>query len=203
MRPPVLAQALIAAAAPSGEYDVVAGDLHEEYLHLARRHGVKAANRWYWAQTLRSIPPLLSYFRSNGPASRRAGVALISLAVLAAMLVAITAVESAVQRLFDVHRIPEYAWICFDYAGAGAFGALLARLVRVDGLRVVFLAALFLVLCFVVPALAGNPHSQAPLAAWAVLLGVIPAMCFGAGCYQAVSRGVTYARFSRPERKLG
>jgi branched-subunit amino acid transport protein len=115
-------------------------------------------------------------------------VALISLAVLVAMLAVTTAIGMLFRTLFDVHRIPDYVWVCVDYADAVVFGAILAWLVRTDGLRVAFFASLFLVVCFVAPALAGNPGSQAPPAGWILLFGAIPTMCFGAGLYQAVSR---------------
>ena len=189
MRPPAFAEALLAAVAPTNDYEVVAGDLHEEYLRILHLSGTKAANRWYWAQALFSIPSLLSYSRSNNAAMRRVTVALISLAVLVAMLLVPTAIEMATETLFGgVDRIPNFVWLCIYNTDAVVFGAILARLVRSDGLRVAFHAALFLVLCFVVPALAGHPGSQAPLAAWIQLLAVIPAMCVGAGLYQVVGR---------------
>lgn len=187
MNPPVLAEALIAAVAPRCDYESVSGDLHEEYLRVLSLRGAGAANRWYWAQALLSLPSLLSYSRTNRSALDRIGVTLIALAVLVTMLVVLTLLQVASQALFgSVHQIPDWMWLCIDYADAAAFGAVLAGLVRTDGLRVAFLASLFLVLCFVIPAVAGNPHSQAPVAAWIVLCGVIPAMCLGAGLYQAI-----------------
>jgi hypothetical protein len=186
MKPPVVAQGILAAAAPTSEYQIIAGDLHEEYLRVVSSSGTKAANRWYWSQILLSIPWLISYSRSKRSTLRRTSVALISLAVLFAMLLVTTLIGMVLRSLFGgIDRIPEYVWICVDYADAVAFGAVLARLVRTDGLRAAFFASLFLVLCFVIPALAGNPHSQAPLSAWIVLWGTIPTMCLGAGLYQA------------------
>lgn len=192
MKPPVVAHALIAAIAPARDYEIVAGDLHEEYLRIADDRGTTAANRWYWAQTLLSIPSLLSYSRSNPPVLRRISVALIALAVLIAMFAVIAVIDTAVQALFgSMDRFPDWVWFCINYADAIAFGAILAWLVRSDGVRVSFFAALFLVLCFVVPALAGHPGSALSLPAWIMLLTVIPAMCIGAGLYQAVRRRAT------------
>lgn len=188
MRPPLLAQALVAAAAPSGEYEIIAGDLHEEYLRIGYSSGAKAANRWYWAQTLLSIPSLLSYSTSNRSAPRQIGVALIALAVLFTMLVVITAIETVLRSLLGFHHIPDYVWICIYNADAMVFGAVLAWLVRCDGLRVTFWASAFLVLCFVVPAVAGNPDSQAPLPAWIQLFAVVPVMSFGAAFCQIIKR---------------
>jgi hypothetical protein len=194
MRPPVLAQALIAAAAPTSDYEIVAGDLHEEYVRIMHLRGRKAANRWYWAQAVLSIPSLLSYSRSNRSALRRIGVALIAFAVLVGMLGVIMLIQVIDQMLFGpLDRSPEWVWFCVNYADAALFGAILAWLVRRDGLRVAFWASLFLVLCFVVPALAGHPGSQAPLEAWIQLAGAIPAMCIGAGLYQTVRRRIDSA----------
>jgi len=187
MTPPALAQALLAAAAPASDYESIAGDLHEEHARIVSLHGAPAAHRWYWRQTLRSLPALLSYSRSNASLRRRIGVALISLAVLAAMLVVSTVIGVVLRGLFGVDRMPEYVSVFIVYAHTIAFGAILARLVRTDGVRVAFFASLFLVACFVIPALAGNPHSQAPADAWSVLCGAIPTMCLGAAFYQAAT----------------
>lgn len=188
MRPPVLAEALVAAVANSSDYEIVAGDLHEEYVRIRYLSGAKAANRWYWAQTVLSIPSLLSYSRSNGSVLRQIGVALIVLAVLFTMLVVITVIEAVFQTFFGFHHIPGYVWPCINYADALVFGAILSWLVRTDGLRVTLCASVFLVLCFVIPAVAGNPGSQASLSTWLQLLAVVPVMCVGAVIDQAVRR---------------
>ena len=186
MRPPVLAEAFIAAAAPSGDYEIVAGDLHEEYVRIRHLSGAKAANRWYWVQTLLSMPPLLSYSRSNGSGFREIGVALIALAVLVTMLVVMTVLEAVLRTLFGFQNIPGYVWFFIKYADALGFGAILSWLVRNNGLRVTFSASVFLVLCFVIPAVAGNPGSQAPLSTWLQLLAAVPVMCIGAVIYQVM-----------------
>lgn len=188
MKPPFLAEALLAAAAPAHDYEIVAGDLHEEYLRILHARGAKAATRWYWSQTLLSLPSLLSYSRSKKSALRSAGVALIALAVLVAMIVAVTIIDAASTTPFGLGPAPEWVWFCLNSASAMFFGAVLALLVRSDGPRVAFFASTFLVLCFVVPALAGHPGSQAPVTAWIQLFAAIPAMCLGAGLYQIVRR---------------
>jgi putative ABC transport system permease protein len=38
------------------------GDLDELYAHFCVERGVRKANRWYWRQALRSIPPLIHHF---------------------------------------------------------------------------------------------------------------------------------------------
>lgn len=183
MSPPALAQALVAAVAPMNDYEIIAGDLHEEYLRIVHLSGAKTANRWYWAQALLSIPSLLSYSRSSKSALPGIGVALIALTVLLAMFGVALVIDTVFQGSLD--RLPIWMWFCLNWTDAVIFGAILARLVRANGPRVAFCAAAFLVLCFVAPALAGNPHSQAPFLAWILLFGIIPAMCLGAGLYQA------------------
>ncbi len=190
MRPPPLAQALVAAASPEGDYEIVAGDLHEEYLRVMSLRGAKAANRWYWAQTVLSLPSLLSYSRSNESPLRRIGVALIAFGVLLAMVL----IDTVVQNVFRLDCGILWVGFCVHWTTALVFGAILARFLRTDSLRVAFWAALFLVLCFVIPALAGHPGSQAPLTAWIALVGAIPAMCIGAAIYQAIRRGINTAR---------
>ncbi len=196
MRPPTFAQALLAAVAPTHDYEIVAGDLHEEYLGILRSRGVKAANRWYWAQIFLSIPSLVSYSRSRTSALGQISAVLISLSVLFAMLVVITVIETA----FQSQRIPHYVWVCANYADAAVFGSILARLVGTDGLRVTFSASVFLVLCFVIPALGGHPGSEAPLSSWVMLLGAVPAMCTGAALSQFVRRSVDSSK-QTPFRK--
>lgn len=186
MRPPALAEALVAAASPSRDYDVIAGDLYEEYCRIASLNGSSLANRWYWTQTLLSLPSLLSYSRSERSVPDAIRIALIALAVLVAMLAVITAIEIVLQAMFGGAAITRYVSVCINDGGALVFGAILAGTVRTDGPRVAFFTSLFLVLCFVIPALTGNPHSQAPAAAWIELCAAVPAMCLGAAVYQAV-----------------
>jgi len=191
VRPPALAQALVAAAAPESDYEIVAGDLHEEYLRILSLRGAKAANRWYWAQTLRSIPSLLSYSKSNRSALRHIGVAFTALAGLVAMSAVLMTLDSV---FGNGDQLACWVWFCINYANAVVFGAILGWLVRTDGLRVTFFASVFLVLCFVIPAVAGHPGSQAPLLSWLVLLGAVPVMCIGAGISQAIIRRIDSAR---------
>ncbi len=191
MRPPALAQALVAAAAPAGDYEIIAGDLHEEYVRIMNSSGAKAANRWYWAQTLRSIPSLLSYSKSNRSALRQIGVACTALAVLVTMSAVLMTLDSV---FGNGDQLACWVWFCINYTNAVVFGAILGWLVGADGLRVTFFASVFLVLCFVVPAIAGHPGSQAPLSSWLVLLGAVPVMCIGAGVSQVIRRSIDSAR---------
>ncbi|HVA34258.1 MAG TPA: permease prefix domain 2-containing transporter [Candidatus Baltobacteraceae bacterium] len=178
MRPPIIAEALVAATAPAADFESIAGDLHEQYLCYVRQSGTKDANRWYWAQVLVSMPWLLSYSRSDRSPLRNVAVMLTTLAVLVAMLLATIPIDAALHVLFG--RYPLWALFAADWGDAAAFGAVLALIVGNGGVKVAFYAASFLVLAYLVPALLGFPSSQAPLAAWILLFGAIPAMCAGA-----------------------
>lgn len=53
LKPPALAEWLAGRAAPGPDWrDVSAGDLHEEFLAVARLEGPRRARRWYWRQSL-------------------------------------------------------------------------------------------------------------------------------------------------------
>ena len=189
MKPPVLAEMLLALVAPPNDYESVAGDLCEEYLERARSAGAAAANRWYWSQVLRSIPSLLSYSRAYRSALQAAGVALLAIVVLAAMLLATVPINALLQAAFgDPARWPLWVSFSADWTDAAVFGALLGMLVRSGGVRVAFGAASLLVLAFAVPALLGFPSSQAPFFAWVLLGGAVPAMCAGATLGQMLVR---------------
>lgn len=191
MRPPLLAEMLVAMTAPPNDYESVAGDLHEEYMRHAASSGAKRANRWYWSQVLRSAPSLLRYSRVRRSVLQTAAIVLTVLVVLAAMLLATVPINAVLQAILgDPDRWPLPVWFGADWVDAAVFGALLALIVRNGGVRLAFWAAMLLVLAFAVPALLGFPSSQAPLAAWILLGGAVPAMCAGACLFQvAVRRG--------------
>lgn len=202
MRPPVVAEALIAAVAPPNDYESVAGDLHEEYVRYVCLSSTRAANRWYWSQALLSVPSLLSYSRTHRSALRAVGVGLTVVAVLIAMLLATVPINILLQAIFgSLARCPLPVWFCADWIDAGVFGAILALVVRSGGVRLAFWAALLLVLSYSVPALLGFPSSQAPLLGWVLLTGTVPAMCAGAGLYQVAIRRKLYRESSDAYRK--
>jgi hypothetical protein len=191
MRPPVVAEALVAAVAPLNDYESIAGDLHEEYLRYARVGSRRAANRWYWSQVLLSIPSMLSYSRAHRSALHAIGIGITAVGVLIAMLLATVPIDALLDAIFGSAHWPPTVSFCAYWTDAVVFGAVLALLVRSGGIRLAFYAALLLVLAFAVPALLGFPSSQAPFPAWILLGGVIPAMCAGAALYQvAVRRGI-------------
>ncbi|MEM6647153.1 MAG: permease prefix domain 2-containing transporter, partial [Bacteroidota bacterium] len=57
-RPPRLATWLLSHFRPRGDLDLLLGDLHEEFDDILHRSGRTEARRWYWRQTLRSLPNL-------------------------------------------------------------------------------------------------------------------------------------------------
>lgn len=48
----------IALFTTTSEADAIVGDLHEERLAIAARHGERVANGWYWRQVLRTVAQL-------------------------------------------------------------------------------------------------------------------------------------------------
>ncbi len=189
MRPPGVAEALLAAIAPPNDYESIAGDLQEEYSRRVRSYDSSAANRWYWSQVMLSTPSLLSYSRTRRSALGAVGIGLTAIAILVAMLLATVPINAFLQAIFgSLERCPGWLAFCAYWFDAVVFGAVLALIVRGGAVRLAFWAAMLLVLAFAVPALLGFPSSQAPLSAWILLGGAVPAMCAGAGIYQAIVR---------------
>jgi len=187
MKPPILAEMLIAATVPQADYASVAGDLHEEFIRRARDGDVPSANRWYWAQAVRSLPSFLSYSRAPRSLIRSIGIAFTVIVLLVAMLLATIPINALLGVIFgSLLRCPPFVAVAAYWMDAVVFGALLALVVRGASVRLAFFGSVFLVLCYAIPALSGFPASQAPLAGWVLLCSVIPAMCGGAGVGQVL-----------------
>lgn len=60
MRPPRVAEWLVTRSSGAIDRDALAGDLHEEFVALARERGRTRAWLWYWSQVLRSLVPNLT-----------------------------------------------------------------------------------------------------------------------------------------------
>jgi hypothetical protein len=73
--PPRGAAWLLSLFANAEEFDLILGDLSEEFSQLASKSGIPGARRWYWRQTLKTLPHLaVSAFRV-APWSTSAAVA--------------------------------------------------------------------------------------------------------------------------------
>jgi len=57
--PPAILRALLLACAGDGHGELIAGDLHEEFLYLCEERGDGVGRRWYASQVVRSLPELL------------------------------------------------------------------------------------------------------------------------------------------------
>ena len=67
LTPPRLAEWLARRAAPGPDWrDVSAGDLHEEFLAVARAVGTRRARRWYWRQALGLVGEMLGRVTRTG-----------------------------------------------------------------------------------------------------------------------------------------
>lgn len=185
MTPPIIAHALIAAAAPPSDYDVIAGDLHEEYLRRVQAHGVEHANRWYWSQALRSIPTLLSYSRAPRSFTSTMSSYGAVVAILFGMLFAKDFIDELVHRSQPLLSSTAYFFI--DWAIAAIFGLILAMVLNRGGVRVALGASIFMLLAFALPIVIGV-SPRLPIGVWILLLGAIPAMALGAGTLQVIRR---------------
>ncbi len=186
MKPPLLAQALLAATCPPTDYDSVAGDLHEEYERRTASLGAAAANCWYWSQTLRSIPSLLSYSRGATTVSAAAATTSIVIAVLLGMLAFKDVIDRVLDASYGGHpHIAHWLYFTIDWAIAAVSGLVLAFAVRRHGVRLTLLASLALLAAFAIPIAIGvSPRLSLP--AWVLLAGAVPAMCLGASAYQVL-----------------
>jgi len=57
--PPKTAEFLIYIIAPNKAIEPMLGDLHEEFLEISCKHGLRFARFWYWKQVLSSIIPII------------------------------------------------------------------------------------------------------------------------------------------------
>ena len=99
--PPASAQRLLQAVLPQLMADALLGDLAEHFQQLAAQCGTAQARRWYWQETLLSLPHLTLYALEigelrrvsvTGPTSDRQpmwGIALSLLFLLPALLLVI------------------------------------------------------------------------------------------------------------------
>jgi hypothetical protein len=74
VRPPSVAAWLVNLFTPAKESESIAGDLIEEFSHLASKSGVSAAGRWYWRQTGKTIAHLFAAGFRTAPWSTAATV---------------------------------------------------------------------------------------------------------------------------------
>lgn len=94
-QPPRIAASLIKLFSQAKETDSVLGDLSEEFSDLAMQSGAGRARRWYWRQTLKTLPHMLG-------SAYRVSPWLITAAVVGGFLLS---------RL--IGRLPEFAIFSF------------------------------------------------------------------------------------------
>ncbi len=69
--PPLLAERVFALLVRDPDWrDAILGDLREEFVYMARRHGLPSARRWYWTQAM-SIAAYRAVARVTGPRRSR------------------------------------------------------------------------------------------------------------------------------------
>lgn len=67
VEPPRIAVWLISLLAVADEAESILGDLLEEFSVLAPKSGVPAARRWYWRQTIKTVPRLAGLALRSAP----------------------------------------------------------------------------------------------------------------------------------------
>lgn len=188
---PRLAQALVSAATPPADFESVLGDLCEEYAQRRDAMGVRAADRWYWSQAIRSLPFLLSYSRDRSSFVSTLVTCAAVLLGLLAMLVCNELIDDALMlavpqlgNLGGWHVVPFFivGWLL-----AAAFGGLIAMALRSRALRAPLAAALGFLALIAVPIALGF-SSQLSVTTWILVIGAVPAMIVGAALLRIVSR---------------
>jgi hypothetical protein len=190
--PPVVARLLVVAVAPPRDYESIAGDLHEEYVQRVDAGGRVAADRWYWSQTIRSIPSLLSYSRVRGSFMTIVATVVVFLVFMLAMVLCASLVlgeflQYAYSRWGGSALAWSWAGVFGAWIVAAMFGGILSAILRGHGHRLTIAAAIVLALAFIVPPLLGQSAPLDPWQ-WLLLLGAVPAIGVGATTFQLIRR---------------
>ncbi len=190
MNPPLVPRLIITAIVAPADYESVLGDLHEEYTWRAARGGRAEAHRWYWSQSLRSVPSLLSYSRAGRSPVTAARTVVVAGITVFVMVLCDDFVSETLSRVFACTSVEAFcAWpfIVSAWAVAALFGAILSSFVRSQSVRPTLFASLALVASVAIPTAFGY-SSPLPLVEWFLLLSVIPVMGVGSAIYQIVRR---------------
>jgi hypothetical protein len=193
-----LARALVLSTTPPRDYESVAGDLYEEYMLRVTSVGHADADRWYWSQAIRSVPPLITYSRAPYSfAANAANVAIVA-GVFLAMIFCAEVIADAIDAAYQaagVHAIGSgtmlmvrpLPYVLAAYADATIFGMLLAATLRSEGHRIMLVAGIVFSALFIIPPYLGASSPLRP-EQWLVILGAIPAMGVGATSYRFARR---------------
>lgn len=179
MNAPLLPRLLLAATVPAADSESVLGDLNEEYMERRGRSSRGDADSWYWSQTLRSIPALLSYSRNDVAWQSRAVTAVIVVAVLVGMLFAKDLLDRSLDALRPNGSLPAALYFGIDWGIAALFGGFLATIVRYHPVRLAMISSAVLAAAIAAPGVL-DAAPLLTLPAWILLLGAIPAMSLGA-----------------------
>jgi hypothetical protein len=171
MNPPLIARGIVAAVAPPPDYDGVIGDLQEEFVQRAQREGVQEAERWYWSQTMRSIPALLSYTRERSSPSDVLVIPIFILLMIVALLTTNEVLDNIIHSIFRMSSAG-VTWPSFvaGWLDAAAFGCIVAAVHTAKGIRLVLACAVSLIAFIALPILFGTSATLS-FTAWMLILG--------------------------------
>ncbi|HVE77551.1 MAG TPA: permease prefix domain 2-containing transporter [Gemmatimonadaceae bacterium] len=122
--PPIAELVLTGFVADRDTRDAVLGDLAEEHAVRCAESGAAAAARWYWRQTIASLPPLAGASLRRARAGGWARVAIAVVAGYAALVVLGLAGDAGLGRLTSRVGAPADEWwrlmASLALGGAGA-----------------------------------------------------------------------------------
>ena len=99
---------LVTLFSPAADEESIPGDLFEEFSHLASEKGIAYARRWYWRQTVRSIPYLFAAGFRTAPWTI---TAIVTGAFLLRWLVSVSSnptINGAIDSVLSKYRIYEH-----------------------------------------------------------------------------------------------
>jgi hypothetical protein len=191
--PPKLALRLLNLFVPASEAESIPGDLVEEFQAMAGEKSAGRANRWFWAQVVRSLGAM-AWMDARTALRRTAGAVLSGLLVLGIG----AAASLALFREMVLYLLRRYGFngdppVTVNLAMAGililvpvvccAGGAYIsARLAKGSGVAAVLALGLALTLVLAIWTRAGFFPASEPLAIWQaalVLLGAWPSLLAG------------------------
>jgi len=191
--PPKLALGLLSLLVPASESESIPGDLTEEFQAIASEKSVRRANRWFWAQVVRSIGAL-AWMNARTAPRRTASAALAGLLVMGVGVAAVRALFVAMVMYllgrygffgdppFIVNFVLAGILVLVSVLCCGGAAYVSARLAKGSGVAAILALGLLLTVpCAIWTRVAFFPDSE-PMPGWqmaAVLVILWPSLIAG------------------------
>ena len=108
VQPSRIAVWLVTLFGPAADGESITGDLFEEFSHLASEKGIVHARRWYWRQTVKSIPHLLAAGFRTAPWTITAVVTGAFLLRWFLSVLSSPAINGAIDAVLSRYRVYEH-----------------------------------------------------------------------------------------------